>query len=460
MRKKNILFIMTDQQRLDALGCVNGWMRTPALDALAKEGVLFTRCITNSPVCIPARFSLATGYYPHQTGIFDNIAVDMLPSMDLWTRQIKEAGYNTGVFGKTHLHRHTGDLRDREHLVNAYGFDVVDEIGGPRASAYVKSHMTDLWDEQGWLEKYCADYKERFDQKPHWVRPSVLPLGLYADNYVGQQANNYLKQLDKGKPWFCWVSFGGPHEPWDAPEPYASMYKPSDMPKANTSDLKKLDKGKDGVMLKKLKNAPELTRKDVQEMRANYAGNVSLIDEQIYDLLETIKQRGEYENTIVVFTSDHGEMNGDHGLIYKNVFFNEAIKVPLIISTPETRKAYQHKSDPEICAAQIELFDLGPTILDMLEIQPNDSKQSARAFSACLLDTSRSHRDWVFSEVSGEVMVMDGQCKLVANSNMKPYMQFDLNEDVKESQNVVNNLKYLRTRYQLTKRIKAHIRQS
>ncbi len=450
---------MTDQQRLDALGCVNGWMRTPALDALAKEGVLFTRCITNSPVCIPARFSLATGYYPHQTGIFDNIAVDMLPSMDLWTRQIKEAGYNTGVFGKTHLHRHTGDLRDREHLVNDYGFDVVDEIGGPRASAYVKSHMTDLWDEQGWLEKYCADYKERFDQKPHWVRPSVLPLGLYADNYVGQQANNYLKQLDKDKPWFCWVSFGGPHEPWDAPEPYASMYDPADMPVATVSKLKKLDKGRDGVMLQKLKNAPELTKGDVQKMRANYAGNVSLIDDQILNLLETVKQRGEYDNTIVVFTSDHGEMNGDHGLIYKNVFFNEAINIPLIVSTPETRQAYRHDSGPEKCDAQIELFDVGPTVLDLIEVESEDKSQPARSFASCLHDLGNKHRDRLFSEVSGEVMVMDEQSKLVVNKNRKAYMQFDLKIDLKERNNIVKNFRYMGKRHALFKEIKQHLSQ-
>ena len=135
-------------------------------------------------------------------------------------------GYRTSLFGKTHLHPHRGDLRDREHLLNSWGIDDVNEIGGPRASATVMSHMTALWEEKGLLEAYREDYRERFANKPHVARPSVLPLEMYADVYVGQQAKTYIENFEHDQPWFCWVSFGGPHEPWDAPEPYASMYDP------------------------------------------------------------------------------------------------------------------------------------------------------------------------------------------------------------------------------------------
>ena len=121
---------MTDQQRWDAMGCSGGWVRTPNLDRIAAEGVRFANCVTNSPVCIPARLSLATGLYPHNTGVWMNLRHHLDEDTPTWMRSIREAGYRTSVFGKTHLHHHSGDLRDREELLQAYGLQDVDEIGG------------------------------------------------------------------------------------------------------------------------------------------------------------------------------------------------------------------------------------------------------------------------------------------------------------------------------------------
>lgn len=130
MPRPNILFVMTDQQRWDAMGCSGGWVRTPNLDRIAAEGVRFANCVTNSPVCIPARLSLATGLYPHNTGVWMNLRHHLDEDTPTWMRSIREAGYRTSVFGKTHLHHHSGDLRDREELLQAYGLQDVDEIGG------------------------------------------------------------------------------------------------------------------------------------------------------------------------------------------------------------------------------------------------------------------------------------------------------------------------------------------
>ena len=232
MSRPNILFLMTDQQRWDALGCSGGWVDTPNLDQIAKEGVRFTNCVTSSPVCIPARLSLATGLYPHNTGIWNNMNHTLPVDTPTWMKVIRSVGYRTSLFGKTHLHPHHGDLRDREGLMNSYGLDDVNEIGGPRASTRILSHMTADWQQKGVWKEYRADYAERFSNCPHMVRPSVVGLDNYADVYVGQQAKKYLADYQYQQPWFCWVSFGGPHEPWDTPEPYASMYRPEDMPPA------------------------------------------------------------------------------------------------------------------------------------------------------------------------------------------------------------------------------------
>ncbi|MEC9378287.1 MAG: sulfatase-like hydrolase/transferase, partial [Candidatus Latescibacterota bacterium] len=165
--RPNLLLLMTDQQRADALGCVSDWVRTPHLDRLAAEGVRFSNCVTTSPVCIPARLSLATGLYPHNTWVWDNGQHTLDPRTPTWMQAVRAAGYRTSLFGKTHLHPHGGDLRDREHLMHQYGLDDVDEIGGPRASARVLSHMTARWEEAGLWQAYREDLENRFSSKPH-----------------------------------------------------------------------------------------------------------------------------------------------------------------------------------------------------------------------------------------------------------------------------------------------------
>ena len=131
----NILFLMTDQQRWDAMSASGDWVKTPALDRIAAEGVCFTQCVTTTPICVPARLTLATGRYPHNNAVWTNAQYAMPANADNWMREIKKLGYRTSLFGKTHLHPHRGDLREKEDLLHAWGLDDVDEIGGPRASA-------------------------------------------------------------------------------------------------------------------------------------------------------------------------------------------------------------------------------------------------------------------------------------------------------------------------------------
>jgi arylsulfatase len=179
--RPNILLLMTDQQRWDALGCTGGWVDTPNIDRLAAEGVLFANAYTNSPVCVPARVSLAIGRYPHNHGVWRNKQYTLPAKWPTWMRAVRDAGYRTSVFGKTHLHAHSGDLRERESLVRAYGLDHVDEITGPRASARTATNLTDLWQEAGVLDEYMRDLEDRLANRPWDSRPSPVPLELYPD---------------------------------------------------------------------------------------------------------------------------------------------------------------------------------------------------------------------------------------------------------------------------------------
>ena len=427
MSRPNILLLMTDQQRWDALGCSGGWVETPHLDRLAKEGVRFDHCTTNSPVCIPARLSLATGLYPHNTGVWNNQHSQLDPQQPNWMRVLRDLGYGTALFGKTHLHPHQGDLRQRQGLMRAYGLDHVDEIGGPRASARVLSHMTAAWEAKGVWQAYREDIEDRFATKPHVARPSPLGLEDYADVYVARKARQYLEGYQRQAPWFCWVSFGGPHEPWDAPEPYASMYDPGAMPTPRSApgDTASRPSGRLDQMRA---DGPQLEMGDASAMRANYAGNITLIDEQIGRLFAAVEARGEWANTVVVLVSDHGEMNGDADLIYKSNLLDGAVRVPLLIRAPG-------KAASRVSHAPVEWFDVGPTLVELAGGQIN-YRQFARSLVPVLDDPSRRHRQEAIAEIDGEIMLSDQHWKAVLNAQGQVYLLFDRQQDPEEQRNL------------------------
>jgi arylsulfatase len=429
---------MTDQQRWDALGCAGGWVRTPALDRLADEGVRFPNAYTNSPVCVPARASLATGRYPHNTGVWKNQAYTLARNAPTWMRAVRDAGYRTSLFGKTHLHPHRGDLRDREDLVRSWGLDHVDEIAGSRAAPRCRSNLTDRWEEAGVYEAYRADLRDRYATKPWVARPSPLPLELYADVYVGQQAAAYLRTYAGNQPWCCWVSFGGPHEPWDAPEPYASLYDPASMPEP----IRAHDDGHDrprGLLDSKLaKGGVPFEPGDIARLRANYAGKVTLIDDQISDILRVVEEeRGELDRTVVAFVSDHGEMNGDHNLIYKQNFLAPAARVPFIIRLPPSEGA----AAGAVLDAMVELMDIGPTLIDLASGRSVDGSL-ARSVLPVIDDPSSRHREVALSELRREAMVATADWKLAVNRSGEVYMLYHLSADPLESRNVAGLPEY------------------
>lgn len=433
MGTPNILFLMTDQQRWDAMGCSGDWVQTPNLDRIASEGVQFTNCVTTSPVCIPTRLSLATGLYPHNTGVWNNMGHTLLAETPTWMQAMRAAGYRTSLFGKTHLHPHSGDLRDREGLMNAYGLDDVNEIGGPRASARTLSHMTAMWEEKGAWEAYRADYRERFSTKPHLVRPSTLAFEDYADVYVGQQAKRYLQNYDRQEPWCCWVSFGGPHEPWDTPEPYASMYDPETMPPAiPRPPVGERPHGHLDRLMQRMN--PKFEPGEIGRLRANYAGNVTLIDDQIGEIIEAIAARGELDNTVIVHTSDHGEMNGDYGLIYKSNFLNGAVRIPLLVRTPKA-SGLQTTPTGSLCDSPVEWVDIGPTLVELAGGELVH-RQFGKSLCPVLTQPESTHRDFAISEIEGEIMLLNQEWKAALNANGEVYLLFDVQNDPNETENL------------------------
>jgi choline-sulfatase len=438
--KPNILVIMTDQQRWDALGCISPWMKTPNMDRVAREGAQFTNCITNSPVCIPARRAMASGLYAHITDVWDNRFTPL--DTPTWMSCIRDAGYRMSLFGKTHLNAHRGDLRNVVHLLQAQGLDDVNETVGPQGSARTLSHMTAEWAKLGIWEAYKKDLAERYSNKPYVVRPSTLGFEHYYDTYVGRKAKDYLEAYDRNQPWFCWVSFGGPHEPWDAPEPYASAYAPDAMPKPLSGDMTGGAQRARGGLDKRLEKLPGVTPQEVAAMRANYAGSVTLIDDMIGGIFEVIEARNEMGNTVIALVSDHGEMNGDYGLLYKGNFLESAARIPFLIRTPVTAAESQGgRTQRRICASPIEWFDLGPTLVELAggEIR---YRQFAKSLLPCLENPQTPVREESLCELKGEIMIRNAQWKLAVNKEGKAYLLFNLENDPRETRNLAGLSEY------------------
>ncbi len=444
-RKPNILFIMCDQFRGDVMSCVGGPAKTPNLDALAAEGVCFTNCQTVAPLCVPARISLMLGKYPHDTGAWDNARYILSPDADLWTKAIRDAGYATSLFGKTHLHSDYGDMIAYEPTVRGYGFDTVNEVSGPHSSTWTRTHLSEYWKERGVWDAFCEDMDQR---KMPYAKPSPLPLEDYYDVYVGRTGREYLEAYDGDKPWFCHVSFGGPHEPWDCPEPYASLYDPDDMPSPLplTKDANP-DRPK-GVVDKNFAKPnfradEELARK----LRANYCGEVTLIDEQIGALLDVVKKRGDWDNTIVLFTSDHGELNGDHGMVKKRNYYSGALNVPLVVRTPETAKKGGRFHD-----ALVNLIDVGATLADYAGAELA-YRQFAVSLRPLIEEKADRVRPYILSELSGERMYMDDEWKIALNAAGEAYQLFHLAEDPNELVNLAGDPRYAGTERELTAKL-------
>ncbi|MFQ6097102.1 MAG: sulfatase, partial [Armatimonadota bacterium] len=231
--RPHVLILMPDQMRADCMGCAgHPVIRTPNMDRLAREGLRFSRAITTSPLCMPARASFVSGIYAHNHGMWRN-AGRLACDDETFFHHLKRAGYYTAYFGKSHFYSHAGGhLRDHEGYMHARGLDHVHETTGPWATVTTDSYMTDDWREKGLLQAFRDDYLERREAGPCAVWPSPLPTDDFLDSYIGRKAVEWIESYAGDKPVCAFVGFGGPHEPWDAPGEYATMYDSREMPPA------------------------------------------------------------------------------------------------------------------------------------------------------------------------------------------------------------------------------------
>ncbi len=431
--KPNILLLESDQHRYDVLGCAgHPIVKTPNIDALAREGVLLGSTVCQAPLCMPSRVSLITGSYCHNHGVYLNQGY-MVDGQWTFTRALQEAGYHTALVGKMHLGGRVPyesfDDPQKIEEIGSYGFDSVHATCGKvmagignRECPYRKYLR-----ERGTFETLRQDYLKRRGQAPHWyAEPSPMSEEDFHDAYIGRKTAEWIRQYDGDEPFFMWANWGGPHAPWDAPGHYGTMYDPNEMDAAledahdtSPSQLKRKAENQSGKM------PPEAMGK----MRAQYYGMVTLVDDAVGAIVDALKQRGWLDNTVIVYCADHGEMLGDHGMFGKSLFYGASVRVPLVIWWPKGLRQGLRTD------ALVELNDLVPTFLQLAGVRDSGGSYG-RSLLPLLTGEADSHRAEVFSELGPAKMVLNEQYKYVHDPRWEKAQLFRVGEDPNELQNL------------------------
>ncbi|MDH3707953.1 MAG: sulfatase-like hydrolase/transferase [Acidimicrobiia bacterium] len=405
MTQPNLLVITTDQQRWDWLGCHGSpGVDTPHLDALASRGVRFTRHVTNSTVCVPARIGLATGVSPIRLGTLSNGDV-LPPGVPTYYQALRDAGYRVGVVGKLDLNKTNQQNGRKGNRPDTYTWGFTDPI-----EAEGKMHARGDGDgrplgpygwwlhEQGLFDAFRDDAAARSEglyarwlrqpgDPPHrstrWFDDSPLPAHAFEDAWIGRRSCQWLREVPDEHPWHLYVSFVGPHDPFDPPTEYAERFRDAPVP------APVLDSGA-GRNAATRHTEYGNTEDEIVTARRQYTAALAVIDDAVGDLVATIDELGLTDDTIVIFSSDHGEMLGDHRLFQKHVPYEPAMRIPLLAAGPGIATG--------VSDALTELVDLAPTLLERAGVDPL-ADIDGQSLVPLLTDPTLSHRD---AQVVGE----------------------------------------------------------
>lgn len=381
----NVLLIIADQFRWDCLGATgNTIIRTPHLDALATQGVSFDHCFVQTCPCGPSRMCIYTGRYLCSTRAVNNYTplADAHENLAIY---VKEAGYATAIVGYNDYAIDprilpAGDPRTTglrfDNFLPGFDYTSQHEYHSPEYFAMLRA--------RGYPEHLCGPTITTAYNVPADGPGDHLPLRYPAfytakdseSTFLAEKASDYIREHGDGG-WMLSVNFIKPHPPRICPAPYNDMYDPRDLPEAN----RRTDELRDPhPYLQMAHTSPALvTDLELRETRACYYGMISEIDTCVGSLVTTLKQSGQWDRTLVIFTSDHGEYLGDHYLIDKGHFYDETMRVPLIIRDP-TRMADATRG--RRFDAFVESIDIAPTILDFLRADIPDRMQGRSVLGA------------------------------------------------------------------------------
>lgn len=375
--KPNVLLIMTDTQRLDDMGAYgNGVIRTPHLDKLARTGVMFRNCHTQYPACMPARATIFTGRYPMAHGVWSNGVT--LPEHEVTLAQVfAEHGYRTGGAGKFHFQPHFPYRKSKLPLMEThpepyYGFQ--------------EFHLG----EDGRSGEQCVWIKRNHSK--YYAKPDhLIPVELHNSHWTATHTIDFIRSCVKGdRPFFAFCSFVDPHQGYNPPPPYSTMYKESDMPEPIRKEGE-LDHSR----FKSVAEKPNMKRhtERVETMRAQHYGEMSLIDDSVGRVIDTLKELNIQDNTLIVFVSDHGDMLGDHWLWWKGPWhYAGCTCVPLFFHWPGKLQA------GKAVDGMVQQTDVFPTLCELAGLSIPAGVQGKSLKPVLTTRTSETPYDYAYIE--------------------------------------------------------------
>lgn len=351
-KRPNLLIIQTDQQSTWTLSCYGGTLiHTPNIDSIAEEGALFNNFFTNSAVCTPSRGSFITGRFPHFNGAYRNgvpIDQDQISLAHL----LKDNSYETAYIGKWHL-------------------------DGDEYPGWMTKERAMGFDECEYMFN-CGHYKkvkEKKGEKPEFSK-EIGDEETYMTDWLANKTIDYLTKTHENKPFFLMVSIPDPHQPYNVRAPYDTMYNPEDMPIPESFYQEVVPDWAEEDEWGRKRYFPidqEEREEKLRHIKAQYCGEVKCIDDNVGRILAYLKEKDILENTIIAFTTDHGEYMGEHGLLEKNNLYDSVYRIPLLIRWPEKiKKGIEIKEF-------VNIVDFQQTVLGIMDLEPCGKEQGIDA---------------------------------------------------------------------------------
>jgi len=412
--RPNILLITSDQHRADSLGCHgHPCVRTPHLDMLAEEGTCFTNAYSDCPVCIPARTTLVTGIQSHLYG-----KPEYCPSFRI-ERAVEKflgsimssAGYRNLLVGKTHFHTDPS-------------FD-----GGFEEWISFRT-LERLRERQGYA------YKTGMGRNEMVPMLSQMPPELCSTNWAIQQSVEFLEKHDGAKPFFLWTSMVHPHPENIIHEPYYSMYDNEDIPEPVVPRWSCSDETTP-YAIRKIRYANShfyMKEREVRKARGVYYGMITNLDHQIGRLFGILMKREFWDNTIIIYTTDHGEHLGDYGTYFKGTLLESSARIPLVVRCPTSMRLRRGRT----CSSLVELADLLPTFCDLAGVQPPDDV-TGKSILPLLGDQEFKTRENLHCQIDNQHMFHDGKYKYLYFADDGMELLFDKSCDPFDEHNLAGN---------------------
>ena len=430
MTRPNILMIMADQLTASFLGCYgHPQAKTPALDQLASEGVVFDSAYCNSPICAPSRASMCTGQYVGRLGAFDN-GTDFPSSVPTFMHHLRRTGYEVLLSGKMHF------------------------IGPDQLHGFERRLTPEI-------------YPSSFVWTPDWKRGAYANPGtsvtqlhhagvcdwnmqLDYDEEVAFRAQEALRDLArrgrKDRPFFLCASFTHPHDPFIITREYWDLYDHDriEMPSAGERPMAEMHPYDQWLQVHHMADVDPPAEEEVRNARHAYLGMVSYFDRKVGQLIDELHRIGLAGNTIIIVTSDHGEMLGDHGMWFKRTYFESSARVPLLFWGPN------HMQGDRRLVETVSLVDLFPTLLELAEAEDREEVEEqidGDSFARILRDEEQDWKNYALCEYYSEGviqpmrMAVRDQLKYVYVHRESPQL-FDLASDPNEETNCIEDPTY------------------